>query len=150
VSPLTPDDRTVVVRPGPNGGFQHQATVGDHVIMIDEPASVGGADSGPTPYDLILAALGACTSMTMRLYADRKGIPLDDAEVTLSHRRIHARDCADCETAEGMLDEISVVIRLVGALADEQRERLLRIAEICPVHRSLAGEIKIRTRLADA
>jgi uncharacterized OsmC-like protein len=150
MNPLIPDDKTVVVRPGPGGGYQQLATAGDHAFMIDEPASSGGTDTGPTPYDLILAALGACTSMTMRLYADRKGIPLDDAEITLSHQRIHAEDCADCETKQGMLDEIKVTIRLVGNLTDEQKERLLQIAEVCPVHRSLAGEIKIRTRLADA
>jgi uncharacterized OsmC-like protein len=138
----------VTVRPSGAGRYQQRVTAGGHEVIVDEPISVGGTGIGPTPYDLILGALGACTSITLRLYADRKAIPLEDLEVKLSHRRIHARDCADCETSKAMLDEITVVISLIGALSEEQRARLLEIAEMCPVHRSLSGEIKIRTSLA--
>ncbi len=140
----------VVVRPTKAGLFQQLITAGGHELVVDEPAGVGGRDAGPTPYDLILGALGACTSMTLRLYAERKGLPLDDVEVTLSHRRIHAKDCADCETAKAMLDEITVRIAVKGPLNEEQRSRLLEIAEMCPVHRTLSGDIKIRTSLAPA
>jgi putative redox protein len=147
MSEVLPHEGLVVVRPTKAGRFQQLVTAGDHEFVVDEPAGVGGRDAGPTPYDLILGALGACTSMTLRLYAERKGLPLDDAEVTLSHRRIHAKDCADCESPKAMIDEITVRIALKGPLNDEQRTRLLEIAEMCPVHRTLAGEIKIRTSL---
>ena len=140
----------VVVRPTGKGRLQQTANAGGHDFLIDEPLAVGGLAGGPTPYDLILAALGACTSMTISLYAERKGLPLEDLEVTLAHRRIHAKDCADCETTEGMLDEITREIALSGPLDDAQRARLLEIAEMCPVHRTLAGKIKIRTTLAPA
>jgi putative redox protein len=137
----------VLVRPTNAGLFQQLVSAGEHELVVDEPADVG-RDGGPTPYDLILAALGSCTSMTLRLYAQRKGLPLDDVEVRLSHQRIHARDCADCDTDKPMIDEITVRIALRGPLDEEQRRRLLEIAEKCPVHRTLSGEIKIRTSLA--
>ena len=112
--------------------------------MADEPAP-GGDDTGPTPYDLLLAALGACTAMTLRLYAQRKQWPLADVTVSLRHSRIHAEDCANCETRAGLLDRIERVIRLDGNLDDDQRERLLEIADRCPVHRTLQSEIVIDT-----
>jgi len=141
-----PGPREVVVRGGA-AGFAQEIVVGPHRLPADEPASVGGTDTGPNPYDLLLASLGACTSMTVALYARRKGWPLEGVTVRLRHAKIHAADCADCETREGMLDRIERDIELTGALTDEQRARLLEIAGRCPVHRTLVSEIDIRTRL---
>jgi uncharacterized OsmC-like protein/fermentation-respiration switch protein FrsA (DUF1100 family) len=141
--------RNVVVRETRNSKFEQTITIGPHRMLADEPASAGGADSGPGPYDFLLAALGACKSMTMRLYADRKSLPLERATVTLSHSKIHAEDCAECETKEGLLDQIEVAIGLEGALDAEQRKRVLEIADKCPVHRTLTSEIRIVTRAAD-
>jgi putative redox protein len=122
--------------------------VGQHRLTADEPTEAGGSDLGPNPYDLLLAALGACTSMTLRLYADHKQWPLERTTVRLSHEKIHAADCADCETREGKIDQIEREIELAGPLDATQRQRLLEIAEKCPVHRTLHSEIKIRSRLA--
>jgi uncharacterized OsmC-like protein len=137
--------RTVIVRETRRGTFQQEIIVGSHHLIADEPANVGGLDSGPGPYDLLLAALGACTSMTLRLYAERKKIPLERTEVRLRHSRIYAKDCAECETKEGMLDRIERVISLEGKLDAQQRQQLLEIADKCPVHRTLKSEIDIRT-----
>jgi uncharacterized OsmC-like protein len=109
----------------------------------------GGLDLGPSPYDYALAGLGACTSMTLCLYAERAGLPLERATVHLKHERIRAEDCADCETREGMLDQIERTLELEGALDGAARQRLLEIADNWPVHRTLTSEVKIRTRLAD-
>jgi putative redox protein len=136
----------VVVR-GSAQGFAQEITAGPHRFTADEPQSSGGGDTGPDPYALLLASLGSCTSMTIGLYARRKQWPLESVTVRLRHSRIHAKDCADCETRDGMLDRIEREIELTGALSDEQRTRLLEIASRCPVHRTLAGEIDIRTRL---
>ena len=141
--------RQVVVRETGNGKFQNMVTVGPHALLADEPVAAGGEDSGPGPYDFLLAGLGACKSMTMRLYADRKSFPLERATVTLRHGRIHAQDCAECETKEGMLDQIEVEIGLQGALDADQRKRIVEIADKCPVHRTLTSEIRIVTRAAD-
>ena len=139
------DAKTVVVRETREGQFQQDVTVGAHRFLADEPREAGGLDSGPGPYDLLLAGLGACTSMTLRLYAERKALPLERVTVRLNHSRIHAADCADCETKEGMLDRIERAITLRGTLDAEQRRRLLEIADKCPVHRTLTSEIDIRT-----
>jgi uncharacterized OsmC-like protein len=136
----------VVVSETRRGLLQQEVRIGRHRLLADEPASVGGLDSGASPYDLLLAGLGACTSMTLRLYAERKSLPLDRVTVRLSHSRIHAADCATCETKTGMLDRIERVITLQGELDDAQRERLLEIADKCPVHRTLSSEIEIKTR----
>jgi len=141
--------RQVVVRETRNSKFQQTVTVGPHRLIADEPVGAGGDDTGPGPYDLLLAGLGACTSMTMRLYADRKSLPLERVTVTLKHNKIHAEDCAECETQEGLLDQIDRVIAMDGALEPEQRERLMEIADKCPVHRTLKSEIRILTRSAD-
>ena len=141
--------RQVVVRESRNSKFQQTVMLGPHRMLADEPVAAGGEDSGPGPYDFLLAALGACKSMTMRLYADRKSLPLERATVTLSHSKIHAQDCAECETKEGMLDQIDVAIGLEGALDAEQRKRILEIADKCPVHRTLTSEIRIVTKAAD-
>jgi putative redox protein len=129
------------------GRFQQRVEAGGHYLTADEPAAAGGLGSGPNPYDLLLAALGACTAMTLRLYAERKGWPVEQIRVALDHRRIHAEDCADCETKAGLVDEISREIELEGPLDDGQRARLLEIADRCPVHRTLTSEIVIRTSL---
>jgi uncharacterized OsmC-like protein/alpha-beta hydrolase superfamily lysophospholipase len=139
------DAKTVVVRETGQGRFQQEVTVGAHHFLADEPLEVGGLDSGPGPYDLLLAGLGACTAMTLRLYAERKALPLERVTVRLNHSRIHAADCADCETKEGMLDRIERAITLRGTLDAEQRRRLVEIADKCPVHRTLTSEIDIRT-----
>jgi putative redox protein len=136
---------TVVVRETGRGRFQQEIVSGPHRLLADEPSDVGGLDSGPSPYELLLAALGACTAMTLRLYADRKQIPLKRVQVRLRHDRIYAADCADCETKSGMIDRIECAIALEGDLNDEQRVRLMEIAEKCPVHRTLTSEVDIRT-----
>jgi putative redox protein len=135
----------VVVRETRNGQFQQEITVGEHHLLADEPEAAGGRDSGPGPYDLLLAALGACTSMTIRLYADRKQIPLKRTTVQLRHEKIHAADCADCETREGKIDRIDREISFEGELDPATRARLLEIADKCPVHRTLKSEVDIRT-----
>jgi len=141
--------RQVVVRETRNSKFQQTVAVGPHRMLADEPVAAGGEDTGPGPYDFLLAGLGACTSMTMRLYADRKSLPLERVTVTLKHSRIHAEDCAECETKAGMLDQIERVIAMEGALDTEQRKKLLEIADKCPVHRTLTSEVRILTQAAD-
>src|SRR4051812_34509762 len=141
--------RQVVVRETGNSKFQQTVTVGPHKMLADEPVAAGGEDSGPGPYDYLLAGLGACTSMTMRLYAERKTLPMERVTVTLKHSRIHAQDCAECETKAGMLDQIERVIQIEGALDADQRKRLMEIADKCPVHRTLTSEIHIATRAAE-
>ncbi|MGA7488713.1 MAG: bifunctional alpha/beta hydrolase/OsmC family protein [Xanthobacteraceae bacterium] len=136
---------TVIVRETRRGRFQQQVTVGRHRFLADEPRDVGGLDSGPGPYDLVLAGLGACTAMTLRLYAERKALPLEEVTVELGHRKIHAADCEHCETREGMIDRIERVITLSGELDADQRRRLMEIADKCPVHRTLTSEVDIRT-----
>lgn len=143
----TPEARTVIVS-GSAGGFAQEVTVGPHRLSGDEPTAVGGTDTGPNPYDLLLAALGSCTSMTVAMYARRKQWPLQAVTVRLRHSKIHAADCESCETTEGLLDRIEREVELLGPLAEEQRARLLEIANKCPVHRTLTSEIDIRTRLA--
>jgi len=143
------EPRQVTVRETRNGKFQNMVAVGPHQMLADEPISVGGMDSAPGPYDFLLAALGACKSMTMRLYADRKSFPLERAMVTLRHSKIHAEDCAECETKVGLLDQIDVSIGLEGPLDAEQRQKILEIADKCPVHRTLTSEIRIVTKAAD-
>ena len=143
------DQGEVVVRESGEGRFTQEIVAGPHRLAADEPPSVGGLDQGPSPYGLLLAALGACTSMTLRLYADRKKWPLDRVTVRLSHDKIHARDCEECETREGKLDRIDKEITIEGDLDAEQRRRLLEIADRCPVHRTLHSEVKVVTELAD-
>lgn len=137
----------VVVEETGQGALQNRIIAGPHLLLADEPAAAGGNETGPSPYDLLLAALGACTSITLRLYAARKSLALRQVRVRLHHRRIHAEDCADCETEAGLLDEIEREVTLAGDLDAGQRARLMEIADRCPVHRTLSGEIKIRTRL---
>jgi uncharacterized OsmC-like protein/alpha/beta superfamily hydrolase len=131
---------------GGSAGYLQQIVAGPHRLVADEPLGVGGTDLGPTPYDLLLAGLGACTSMTLKMYADRKGWPLDQVDVRLHHDRVHAKDCEDCTSSQGRVDVIERVVRVEGDLDPAQRARLLEIADRCPVHRTLENEIKIRTR----
>jgi putative redox protein len=136
----------VTVTEAGSGTYTQQITAGRHQLVADEPRPIGD-DAGPTPYDLLLAGLGACTSMTVRMYAERRGWLLERVRVTLRHSRIHAEDCAHCETAKGWIDHIDRDIELTGDLDDTQRQRLLQIAERCPVHQTLNSEIDIATSL---
>jgi uncharacterized OsmC-like protein/alpha/beta superfamily hydrolase len=138
----------VEVTESKTGPLAQLVRAGRHELAAGEPVDAGGDDSGPGPYDYLLAALGACTSMTMRLYADRKKIPAERFSVRLSHRRIHAKDCVDCETTEGDIGEITREVTIVGDVSDDARLRLMAIADKCPVHNTLTHEIKIRTTLA--
>jgi len=131
-----------------NGKFEQAIIVGPHRYLADEPVSVGGNGSGPSPYEYLLAALGACTSMTIRLYADLKKLPLQRVSVRLKHDKIHAVDCENCETKEGKIDRIDRVVALEGDLTLEQRAKLMEIADKCPVHRTFHSEVDIRTREA--
>jgi putative redox protein len=137
---------TVIVT-GKATGLAQEISIGRHRLTADEPIAAGGTDTGPGPYELLLAALGSCTSMTLALYARRKQWPLEAVTVRLRHSRIHAADCASCETHEGMLDQIERDVELVGDLDAGQRARLLEIANMCPVHRTLTSQIAIQTRL---
>ncbi|WP_369725385.1 alpha/beta fold hydrolase [Bradyrhizobium sp. LLZ17] len=141
--------RLVVVQETRKSKFNQIISVGPHRLTADEPVAAGGEDAGPGPYDFLLAGLGACTSMTMRLYADRKSLPLDRVTVTLKHSKIHAKDCDECETREGMLDQIERNIAMDGGLDAEQRKKLLEIADKCPVHRTLTSEIRIVTKAVE-
>ena len=138
----------VIVEDGDAGPLAETIRSGVHVLRADEPVANGGNDTGPSPYDYLLAALGSCTAMTLRLYARMKKLPLQKVTVRLRHEKIHATDCAECETKEGKIDRIERLIELEGPLSDEQRQRLLEIANRCPVHRTLSSEISIPTRLA--
>jgi putative redox protein len=136
-----------VIVTGDAAGLAQEIRAGSHLLRSDEPLAAGGTDTGPTPYGLLLAALGACTSMTVALYARRKAWPLEQVTVRLRHFRIYASDCADCETKEGKLDRIERDIHFSGSLTAEQRDRLLEIANKCPVHRTLTSEIDIQSRV---
>jgi uncharacterized OsmC-like protein/alpha/beta superfamily hydrolase len=140
-------DGVVEVSETRSGHLVQHGRAGRHVLVADEPVAAGGEDAGPGPYEYLLAALGACTSMTMRLYAERKGINADRFSIRLSHRRIYAEDCADCETKDGTIGEITRDIAIEGDVPEDARARLMEIAERCPVHQTLTHEIKVRSRL---
>lgn len=135
-------DGDVVVRNAP-GGYRTEVEAAGHTLVADEPGSAAGADAGPSPYDLLLGAVGACTAMTVRMYAGRKGWPLEDVTVRLRHGSDHARDCADCPTHPVAIPRIERQVELAGPLTDEQRERLLYIAARCPVAQTLAKGIPV-------
>lgn len=128
-------------------GFRTDVRAGRHALIADEPRSVGGTNAGPSPYDLLSAALATCTSMTLHMYANHKKLGLESVTVRVKHGRIHAEDCADCESDSGRIDEFQRSISLQGTLTEEQRQRMLEIADRCPVHRTLEGEIKVRSKL---
>ncbi len=133
-----------VVAESGQGRFATEIRAGSHRLFADEPAEVGGDDTGPSPYDLLLAALGSCTSMTLRMYAERKNIPLRQVSVRLAHRRDYHADCENCERG-GSIETIHRSIELRGELTNEQRQKLMRIADMCPVHRTLTGRLEVVT-----
>jgi uncharacterized OsmC-like protein len=144
VSPASPHAEpvgSVVVTEAGAGRYRQKITIGRHVLTADEPVSAGGHDAGPNPYELLLAALGACTSMTLRMYADRKGLPLRRTTVRMLHDRVHAKDCSQARDKTGMLSRIRREIDLEGQLSEQDRQRLLEIADHCPVHRTLSSQI---------
>ena len=126
-------------------GLLQTITIGPHELRADEPIAVGGADAAPDPYELLLAALGACTGITVRMYAERKKWPLEGVQVQLAHSRIHAEDCADCESQPQSLDRIDRKISFAGKLSADQLQRLREIADRCPVHRTLSSKVQIHT-----
>jgi len=142
----SPSEGTVTVTETGTGTYTQQITAGRHQLVADEPLPIGD-DEGPNPYDLLMAALGACTSMTVRMYANRKGWRLDRIQVTLRHKRIHAQDCADCETKVGWVSHIDRDIEITGEIDDSQRQQLMHIAERCPVHQTLTSEVDVATSL---
>jgi putative redox protein len=148
-APATAEEGAVTVVENGLGTLSQDVVVGRHLMHADEPTSAGGNDSGPTPYQLLSAALGACTSMTLRLYANHKKWPLERVSVMVRHDKIHAADCAECETREGKVDSFAREVELTGPLDATQRTRLLEIADKCPVHRTLHAEIEIKTKLKD-
>ncbi len=139
----------VVVHDNHRTPYGQDISAGGHPLSADEPRHVGGQDSGPSPYQLLLAALGACTSMTLRMYADRKRWPLEHVDVSLTHKKIHATDCATCDETQGKVDRIDRVVHITGDLDDEQRQRLLEIADKCPVHQTLHRKNEVKTVLGD-
>jgi putative redox protein len=143
-----PDHTGVTVAEAGNGRYRQRIRAGVHRGIADEPVSAGGDNAGPSPYELLLSALGACTAMTLRMYAELKKLPLRHVSVDLRHEKVHAQACQECETKEGKIDRIERVITLEGELSDEQRAKLLEIANKCPVHRTLHAEVWIPTRLA--
>ena len=139
----------IVVSENGRGKFGNNIRIGDHLVLADEPSSAGGQDAGPSPYQLLAAALGACTNMTLRLYAAQKGWPLQRITTRVRHDKIHAQDCAECETKEGKIDQLRREIALTGPLDQAQRAGLMEIADRCPVHRTLTSEIRIVTVAAE-
>lgn len=146
--PPSPTPRQITARTG-SAGLLTEIRIHRHSLIADEPVALGGTDQGPSPFDLLVASLGACTAMTLRMYADRKGWPLEAVSVRLRHKKIHAAECAACEVREGFLDRIERDIELEGPLDRGQRERMLSIADRCPVHRTLTGNVVVATRLRD-
>lgn len=139
--------KEVTVAARGEGKFAQQVTIGNHTLIVDEPRSVGGDDAGPSPYDLILAALGSCTSITLSLYAKLKKIPLEKVNVKLTHSKIHAQDCAECDKKTVKIDHIDRKIEVEGNLTNEQLQALLAVANKCPVHQTLTSKIEVETSL---
>jgi len=141
----TSEDTIVEVEETLTGTYMQSARSDRHVLNVDKPLALGGNDAGPGPYEYLLMGLGACTTMTLRMYAERKNIPLSRVRVRLSRSKVHASDCADCETQDGRIDEVIREIEIEGDLDDQQRQRLMLIADRCPVHRTLTSETKVRS-----
>lgn len=140
----------VVVEEAGGTGLAQLIVNGKHELIADEPTALGGGNAGPTPYGLLLSALGSCTTMTLRLYANKKQWPLKKAKVLLRHTKIHAEDCAECEEESGFIETITRELELIGDLDEKQRARLLEISERCPVHRTLTKDLKVTTTLRPA
>ncbi|TGE19336.1 OsmC family protein [Hymenobacter elongatus] len=140
------NDKAVLVKVGPEA-LLADVQAGRHTYFVDEPVASGGQDRGPTPYDLLLSALGACTAITLRLYATQKKWPLHGIEVRLSHQRVHEQDCQQCEQPGQMLEEVQKELRLIGPLTEEQRQRLEAISQKCPVQKTLLSSLRIVTQL---
>lgn len=138
-----------VIARTPGDSFTTEIFAAGHSLLADEPASAGGNNAGPSPYDLLAAALASCTTMTLKMYAAHKEIDLQSVTVTVRHGKVHAKDCSDCESTSGRIDEFQRELTLDGDLSDEQRQRMLQIADKCPVHRTLHGEVKVRTILTE-
>jgi len=128
-------------------GLRQVVSIGPHQLLADEAREAGSNDEGPDPYEYLLASLGTCINMTLRMYANHKGWPLKQIETTLSHSKSYATDCEHCERPAAMIDHIERRIALFGELSDEQRKRLLEIANRCPVHRTLTSKIEIHSAL---
>lgn len=141
------NNKEVVVSENKKGVYVRDISIGNHVVVADEPSEVGGNDLGPSPYELLLASLGTCTSITTRMYANYKKIPLDNIIVKLKHEKVHADDCKNCENDNSKIDRISLSLTLEGNLSQEQRDRLLEIAKKCPVHRTLTSSVQIISKL---
>ena len=146
-TPKTDDFDGVIVSIG-REAYPTEVRDRTHTLTADEPAGLGGTDTGPTPYELLMSALGACTVITLRMYADRKGWPLEQAVCTVRFERRHAADCANCDDPSAKIDHFDVELELVGTLSDDQRSRLLEIAHKCPVHKTLAGQVRVKAELA--
>lgn len=146
---MTEVSNEVLVTENGRGKFGNDIVTGGHRIAADEPSAMGGLDAGPSPYQLLAAALGACTNMTLRLYANAKGWPLNRVATRVQHDKIHAQDCAECETREGKIDQLRREITLIGPLDEAQRTRLMEIADRCPVHRTLESNVRIVTVAGD-
>ena len=144
---MAENENVTIVQETGKGKFNQEIKVGKHVLVGDEPVANGGNDLGPSPYDFLLAALGTCTSMTVRYYADFKKIPLSKVSVSLTHEKKYAQDCADCEKSDAKIDHIERKITLEGDLSEEQRKKLLEVANKCPVHKTLTSTVKISTEL---
>jgi uncharacterized OsmC-like protein len=140
---MSSNDNRVVVRTGST--LRTEVVANGYTLLADEPIGLGGANSGPTPYDYLLAALGSCTAMTLRMYADHKKWPLESVAVRLQHQKVYRRNCEECETKDRKIDRIGLEPELGGALGESQRRRLLEIAERCPVHRTLEPEVLVET-----
>jgi uncharacterized OsmC-like protein len=138
--------RTVYVQ-SERSRYVQNISIGPHILQGDEPSKVGGSDAGPDPYELLLASLGACTGITLRIFADRRQWPLEGVRISLSHAKVHAEDCAACDTEIRMVDRIDMEVSFLGELSEDQRQKLMEIASKCPVHRTLTSEIQICARL---
>lgn len=142
---MNSENGQIIARMG--SGLRTEVTANGYALVADEPVAFGGTDTGPTPYDYLLAALGSCTAMTVRMYADHKGWPLESVLVRMKHGKIHAKDCEECETENGRVDRIELELELEGPLEEQQRQRLVEVSEKCPVHRTLDSEVLIEIRV---
>jgi len=140
-------NKSVMVTAVQSAGMEANITMGGQSFVIDETGLASGATTGPDPYDYIMSALGACTVITLQMYAARKGWPLERAEVVLTHERVHVKDCEDCEVKDAKLSQVTKTLTLTGNLTAEQRQRLEQISSRCPVQKTLEAGIAVKTIL---